>query len=207
MPTIRLVPSTYGRSNTNYITVTNPANMYTNTDSTTYATCTTSRAATTTYYVYIRGFNFSSIPPDATITNFTIKVKGYETGLNTGTSYSPALVNGTSLISNTTASTNFGTSTKTITVPTGALTWGNIVNYGSNFGVRVTVRRAASGTQGYLYIYGAEIEVTYEVPSTDLPIRVKYGGTYKTPTKLLVKKSVSWVEASNIKVKSGGNWY
>lgn len=204
-----LIPSTYARSNTNYVTVSNPSNMYKSTDSTatTYATCTSTRAATTSYYVYIKGFNLSSIPDDATNIVFSVRIKGYETGLDTGTSYSPALVNGTSVIANTTASTNFGTATKTIMVPTGALTWSQIKGYGSsNFGIMVTIRRAASNTQGYLYIYGADIVVNYEVPTTALPIRVKDNGTWKTPTKLLVKQSGSWVEASNIKVKNGGSW-
>lgn len=203
-----LIPSTYARSNSTYVTVTNASNMYKSTDSTatTYATCTTTRAATTSYYVYIRGFNLSSIPDDATNIVFSVRIKGYETGLNTGTSYSPTLVNGTSVIANTTASTNFGTATKTIIVPTGALTWSQIKGYGSTFGIRVTLRRAASNTQGYLYIYGADIVVNYSSPSAALPIRVKDNGTWKTPIKLLVKQNGSWVEASNIKVKNGGSW-
>lgn len=206
MATIRLIPSTYAVSNTTYVSVTDPMNMYTNVDSTTYATLTSSRAATTTYYVYIRGFNFSSIPADATINSFTIHIKGYESRMNTGATYAPALVNGTSLIANTTASTAFNTSTRTITVPTGALTWTNIVNYGNNFGVRVIVKRSNANNQGYLYIYGVEIEVDYTEPVASLPVRIKQNGTWLTPSKLLVKDGGSWKEARGIKAKSGGSW-
>lgn len=163
MATIRLIPSTYAVSNSTYLSVADADNMYTNTDSTTYATVTNSRTSTTTYYLYIRGFNFGSIPDDATINSFTVKLKGYESGLSTSTSYAPRLANGTSAISNTTASSNLGTSSKTITIPTGALTWQQITNYGSNFTITVYVRRSNSSTTGYAYIQGAEIEVDYTV--------------------------------------------
>lgn len=165
MATIRLVPSTYAVSSTTYLSVSNASNMYTNTDSTTHATITNTYASTSSRYLYLRGFNFSDIPDEAVIDSFTIKVKGYESGLSTSTSYAPRLANGTSAISNTTASSNFGTSTNTITIPTGALTWQQIVNYGSNFTIMVYVRRSSKNTTGYFYCYGAEIEVTYTIPN------------------------------------------
>jgi hypothetical protein len=138
--------------------------MYANTDSTTYATITNTNASTSSRYLYLRGFNFNDIPSNAVINSFTVKIKGYESGLSTSTSYAPRLANGTSAISNTTATTNFSTSTKTITIPTGALTWEQIVNYGSNFTIMVYVRRSNRNTTGHAYIYGAEIEVTYTIP-------------------------------------------
>lgn len=164
MATIRLIPSTYAVSSTSYLSVSNASNMYTNTDSTTYATITNTYASTSSRYLYLRGFNFSSVPANAIINSFTVKIKGYETSLSTSTSYAPRLANGTSAISNTTASSNFSTSTKTITIPTGALTWEQIVNYGSNFTIMVYVRRSSRNTTGYFYCYGAEIDVDYTVP-------------------------------------------
>ena len=165
MATIRLVPSTYAVSSTSYLSVSNANNMYTNVDSTTYATITNTYASTSSRYLYLRGFNFDDIPDGAEIDSFTIKIKGYESGLSTSTSYAPRLANGTSAISSTTASSNFSTSTKTIEVPTGALTWQQIVNYGSNFTVMVYVRRSSKNTTGYFYCYGAEIDVTYHIPN------------------------------------------
>lgn len=164
MATIRLVPSTYAVSSTNYLSVSNASNMYHNTDNTTYATITNTYASTSSRYLYLRGFNFDDIPDGAVINSFTIKIKGYESGLSTSTSYAPRLANGTSAISSTTASSNFGTSTKTITIPTGALTWQQIVNYGSNFTIMVYVRRSSKNTTGYFYCYGAEILVDYTLP-------------------------------------------
>lgn len=165
MATIRLVPSTYATSGTNYLTVADEDNMYTNTDSNTYATITNINASTSSRYLYLRGFNFDDIPSDAIINSFTIKIKGYETSLSTSTSYAPRLANGTSALSNTTASENFEESTKTITIPTGALTWQQITNYGSTFTIMVYVRRSNRNTTGYLYCYGAEIEVNYTIPN------------------------------------------
>lgn len=123
MATIRLIPSTYAVSSTSYLSVSNAANMYANTDSTTYATITNTYASTSSRYLYLRGFNFDDIPSNAIINSFTIKIKGYESGLSTSTSYAPRLANGTSTLSNTTATSNFGTSSTTITIPTGSLTW------------------------------------------------------------------------------------
>lgn len=122
MATARLVPSAYTLSNSSYFSVSNISNAYTNTDSTNYATFQTTNNSTSSRYVYLKGFNFSSVPSGSIISSIAIKVRGYESGANTGASYAPCLCNGTSALSNTTASENFGTSTKTITVPIGALT-------------------------------------------------------------------------------------
>ena len=165
MATIRLIPSTYALSNSSYFSVSNANNAYANTDSTNYATFQTTNNSTSSRYIYLRGFNFNDIPSGAVISSFTVKIKGYESGANTGTSYAPRLANGTSALSNTTASQNFSTSSRTITIPTGALTWTDIVNYGSNFTIQVNARRNSRNTASYVYIYGAEIEVTYTTPT------------------------------------------
>ena len=165
MATIRLVPSVYAVSSTSYLSVSDANNMYTNVDSTTYATITNTYASTSSRYLYLRGFNFDDVPSNATINSFTIKIKGRETSLATSTSYAPRLANGTSAISNTTASSNFGTSASTITIPTGSLTWSQIADtYGSNFTIMVYVRRNSRNTTGYFYCYGAEILVDYTIP-------------------------------------------
>lgn len=165
MATIRLVPSSYAVSGTSYLSVSNADRMYDNVDSTDYATITNTYASTSSRYLYLRGFNFDDIPSNAVVSSFTVKIKGYESGLATGVSYAPRLANGTSALSNTTATTNFGTSATTITIPTGALDWEDIVTYGSNFTIMVYVRRASRNTTGYFYCYGAEIDVEYTIPN------------------------------------------
>lgn len=166
MATIRLVPSTYAVSNSSYAKVTNASNMYHNTDNTTYATLQNTRNSTSnTYHVYIRGFNFSSVPSDAIVSSFTIKIKASESYMSTSSSYRPSLYNGTTAISNTTVTSSLSTSVTTLTFPIpSTLTWDTIKGYGANFGIRVPMRRSSTSYSSYVYVYGAEIEVTYTVP-------------------------------------------
>lgn len=213
MATIRLVPSTYALSNTSYFSVSNASNAYDNTDSTNYATFQTTNSSTSSRYIYLRGFNFSSIPSGAVVSAFTIKIKGYESGANTSTSYAPRLVNGTSALSNTTASQNFSTSSRTITIPTGALTWDAITTtYGSNFGIQIDARRNNRNTASYIYIYGAEIEVTYTVPNTyNVTATSTAAGVTATPATQSVQEGDSAIitfscsDISNYTVTDNGN--
>jgi len=162
MATIRLVPSTYALSSSSYLSVSNASNMYSNTDDDSYATVTNSRASTTSYYIYLRGFNFSSIPEGAIVNSFTIKLKARESGVSTSSSYKPYLANDTSAIN---GSCDAITTTATTHTFTGiSADWDTIVGYGSSFGIRINCRRASRNTTGYVYIYGAEILVDYTVP-------------------------------------------
>lgn len=168
MATIRLVPSTYAVSNTQYVSVNNVNNMYTNTDSTTYGTFTHNRASTnSTYYGYLRGFNFDDIPSGATISSFTVKIRASATGHTTSTSssYYMGLVNGTTQIGSTSASGRLSTTVTTFTFANGSLTWDTIVGYESDFGIRIPLRRASSNTADVVSVYGAEILVEYTVPN------------------------------------------
>ena len=168
MATIRLVPSVSAVSNSSYATIANASNMYANTDSTTYGTFTHNRASTNnTYYGYLRGFNFDDIPSSAVVSDWTVKIKASATGHTTSTSssYYMGLVNGTTQIGSTSASGRLSTSVTTFTFDEGSLTWDAIVGYGSNFGIRIPLRRASSNTADVVSVYGAEIEVTYTVPN------------------------------------------
>lgn len=170
MATARLVASTYSVGSN--ITVTGIDNAYNNTsNSSNYARFQTTSNSTSDRLCYLRGFNFSDIPSNATVTSFTVKIKGYESGINTSTSYAPCLVNNTTVLTSTTASGNFGTSTKTITIPTGNLSWDTIKGYGTNgtnFGIRFNARRNSRNTASNIYIYGAEIEVTYTAATVNV---------------------------------------
>ena len=167
MATMRLVPSTSAVSNSSYASISNASNMYTNTDSTTHGTFTHNRASTNnTYYGYLRGFNFSDLPSSAVVSGFTVKIKASATGHTTSTSssYYMSLVNGTTQIGSTSASGRLTTSTTTFTFANGSLDWDDVVGYGSNFGIRIPMRRASSNTADVVSVYGAEIEVNYTVP-------------------------------------------
>lgn len=162
MATIKLTPSTYYLSSSSYLSVSNASNMYADCDSTTYATVTNSRTSTTSYYIYVRGFDFSSLPTGAIVNDFTVRLKARESGVSTSTSYKPYLANGTSAIN---GSCDVITTTAATHEFTGiSADWDDLVGYGSNFGIRINCRRASRNTTGYMYIYGAEIEVDYTIP-------------------------------------------
>ncbi len=194
MATIRLVPSTYYLSSTSYLSVSNASNMYANTDNTTYATVTNSRTSTTSYYIYLRGFNFSAIPEGAIVNSFTVKLKARESGVSTSTSYKPYLANGTTAIN---GSCDVITTTETVYTFTGVTAdWDDIVGYGSNFGIRINCRRASRNTTGYMYIYGAEILVDYTVP-------VHYDVTINNSTSATVTASdTNPLEGTDVEIRS-----
>lgn len=167
MATARLIPSAYALSNTQYLTISDASNMYTNVDSTTHSTVTHNRASTnSTYYLYLRGFNFDDLPSAAVVSGFTVKIKASATGHTTSTSssYYMSLANGTTQIGSTSADGRLSTTVTTFTFAEGSLDWEDVVGYGSNFGIRVPLRRASSNTADVVSIYGAEIEVIYTIP-------------------------------------------
>lgn len=162
MATARLIPSTYYLTSTSYLSVSNASNMYDNTDSTNYATVTNSRTSTTSYYIYLRGFNFDAIPEGAIVNSFTVKLKARESGVSTSTSYKPYLANGTSTINGSCDVITTTASTHTFTGLSDD--WDTIKGYGNNFGIRINCRRASRNTTSYMYLYGAEILVDYTMP-------------------------------------------
>ena len=163
MPTVRLIPSTYYLSNSSYLSVSNASNMYSNTDDDTYGTVTNSRTSTTSYYIYLRGFNFSEIPSAAVVSSFTVKLKARESGVSTSSSYVPYLAHGTTTFSG--CSTTAISTTASVHTFTCNQTWETISGYGDQFGIRINCRRSNRNTTSYMYIYGAEIDVTYTVPA------------------------------------------
>ena len=190
MATIRLIPSTYYLSNTQYLSVSNASNMYNNTDNTTYATVTNSRNRTSNYYIYLRGFNFDDIPAGATINSFTIKLK---CNYNGGYSQVAYLYDG--------ENTSYGSSNTSISSTVSTYTfnptksWEDIVASGSDFGIRINCRRNSQNQTAYMYIYGAEIEVDY----TPLV-------TYDISTSVQTDKVTSVSPASTQSVSEGNDF-
>lgn len=166
MATMKLVPSTYYRSNSSYVTVTDADNMYTDVSSNTVASIRNTRNSTSnTYYCYLRGFNFDAIPSNAIVSGFAIRIKAYESYMSTSSSYRMSLYNGTTSISSTTVTSSLSPTATTFTFPIpSTLTWEVLKGYGSNFGIRIPLRRSSTSYNSYVYVYGAEIEVEYTVP-------------------------------------------
>lgn len=164
MATIRLIPSIfYNAAGTSYLTVANQNNALTNTDSTTYATVSNINASTTSRYIYLQGFNWDDIPSGAVINSFSIKLKGYESGGSTSTSYRPVLCKGTSTYSNAYCDPL----TATLATHSFSFTqdFDTFRDDGDDFGIRINCRRNSRNTAATHYIYGAEIEVNYTIPT------------------------------------------
>lgn len=197
MATATLIPSSYYASST-VLSLSNEENMYTDITSTTYATLTNTEKSTSYYYFYLRGFNFSSIPSNAEVSSFTIKIRGRASGAYNSSMY---LAHGTSTISGATASqfpNSTTVTTRTFTIPN-TLTWATISGYGSDFGIRVNCRRNSRNTQSYYYIYGAEIDVTYTVPTPATEqILFKDNGAWVVAAKAYKKVNGIWVEQSDL---------
>lgn len=207
MATATLIPSSYYISSS-YLTVANEANMYASTASTNYGTITNTNASTSYYYFYLRGFNIGDIPENAEVSAFTVKIRGRASGAYNASLY---LCNGTSTITGATASALPNSSTVTTrTLGNGNLTWANIVNYGANFGIRVNCRRNARNTTAYWYIYGAEIDVTYTVPTPQTDkLYLKRNGTWAEVSKAYKKVNGVWTEQADISAifDSGTNYH
>lgn len=198
MATATLIPSSYYVSSS-VLTVADEANMYHDTSNTTYTTITNTEASTSYYYFYLRGFNISSIPANAEVSSFSVKIRGRASG---GYNASLYLCNGTTTITGATATAlpNSSTvTTRTLTIPN-TLTWSDIVGYGSNFGIRINCRRNAKNTQAWWRVYGAEIDVTYTVPVQSDKILFKDNGTWVEASKVFKKVSGAWVEQSDLTV-------
>lgn len=159
MPTVKLTPSTYYLSSTSYLSVASASNMYDDTDSDTYATVTNSRTSTTSYYIYVRGFDLSQVPSDAIVSDVAVRIKARHQG---GYAQALYLYDGTST-SLGSSSTTLSTTATTHTINT-THSWADLVAAGSDLGIRINCRRSSRNTTAYVYVYGAEIEVTYSIP-------------------------------------------
>lgn len=195
MPTLRLTASSYQFNNTTYLKSTTMSNAYTNIDSTTKAQINHTRSSTTSYYVYLRGFNFSQIPSNAIITSAIVKVKAYVSGAR---AQRPALYNNTmSIYGAPTFSSTIGTSTSG-TTSTADITsqFETYKGYGNNFGIRFRLGRTNKNTASSLYIYGAEITVEYTLPTNQLMI--KDNGSWINVTTVYQKVNNAWVEQTDL---------
>jgi len=172
MGVYRLVPSSYGRSNTNYVTVTDPTNMYNNTDHTSNYCSIRGRNSSNTsrvYYCYISGFNFSTVPSNETVSSFKVKIRAYKNSYQrTGETYRPRLASTASsgsVISGTILSEDLTTTAggEVYEFPLGNMSWSTLKNYGSNFTVVIPLN-PSSNQYPYVYVYGVEIEVNTGTP-------------------------------------------
>ena len=149
--TVRIAPTSYTYINTQP-SVTNPDNMYTNTDSDTYADVFVRSKNT---ILKLTGFDISTIPSNATVTSFTVKTKA--SGTNVYCYYNPSYVGKQS------ANINLSSTATTYSFDNGNITWDDLkTNFNSSHTALDVCFKSSSGFSTFS-IYGAEIEVTYEL--------------------------------------------
>lgn len=138
---------------------------YRNVDSETFSTITHDDTAYTGYY-RVGGFDFSIVPQNATIVSFRALLK-----MSASKAVSPGIrpfYNGGSQLNSGQVQPALTTSVQVFEYPTTGLSWSDFSSYGSNLRVNVPV-----DVNNTIYLYGVEIEVTYDLPCN----KVVYGTT------------------------------
>lgn len=176
MATVTLTASIYAPYSTT-ASISNPSRAYTDTSSTTYATITSSTNSTASR-IYFYGFDFSQIPEGAVVTSMEFKIKISTT--TSGTRYVSALYN-RSTNSTISSSVQSSTSAQVKTLTLTSLSYDDVIALGNSFAFGVTTY----STSVSQYVYGMEIDVTYEIPvppPDPVPNKVDYikDGVLKT---------------------------
>ncbi len=157
MATITIVPSSYtGLSNISNNTSYPLTNAYTNTSSTTYARFQTSTSGQYTGSIYYC-FDTSEIPSGATINSVTMKGKWSVSSTSNITAMSVQASSGTTLKGS--ANTSRTTTATVYTLSAGTWTRDEL----DDARIYVTFTRSSGGGSRYVYFYGAELIVDYEV--------------------------------------------
>lgn len=204
MPTVKLIPTEISQISPTYSSVENTENMFHDVSNTTYGTFTHTKNSTAVAYrpkLLLKGFDFSAIPTGATVTSYTVKVKGSSSGCKDTNMTHPAISRDSGITSIARADSLFPSEPTVIEFDTSEITWEQFIkpSYGSiKTGIVITLQRNASAVPAVANIYGAEINVTYSINY------VKDGGEWKEATKVYEKVSGEWVE-SNFTTAFGGN--
>ena len=154
MAIAKLIPSSYSLSDAS-LSIVNVKDMYTDTDSDTFAIVTNQSNSTASCYLYLDGFDFSMIPDDAIVGSYTVKLKAKGNGISTSSSYAPRLVG----VDSTCLPLSSNVHVLTFNCYNN---WETINRRG--FKIEINCRKLSKNNTGFVYIYGAEIEVDYTVP-------------------------------------------
>lgn len=152
-----------GNTGSSNMSVSNTTNAYTASNSSSYATCTCSN--TSSGYVYFT-FSVSGIPSGATITDVSCTVRAY---INSRVSnaaarlYYNTTARGTSTSITATSATNYN-------VDGGSWTVAEL----SNIRLRISGQRSSNNQNGYIYVYGADLSITYEYETTVYTVTSSY---------------------------------
>lgn len=182
--------------------ITNYNNLKDEASSSDYARLYVNKTVSTMSYVFLQ-FDFSSIPADAIIKNIDGKVRLYSSGSGTYC-YSRqirwCLGNGTTWMK---YSENFSTSSNPIAIEVEDLRSSITREQLDDVKCRVQYTRTSrkSNTQYYIYIYGADVTVTYEIPG----IYIKQNGLWQPTNSLYIKNNNIWEEKADTDFNSNQN--
>ena len=182
--------------------ITNYDNLKDAASSSNYARLYVKKTASTMSYVFLQ-FDFSSIPTDATIKNVDGEIRLYSSGTSTYCSSRQirwCLGNGTTWMK---YSKNFSTSSNPTAITVENLRSSITREQLDDVKCRVQYTRTSrtSNTQYYIYLYGADVTVTYEIPG----IYVKQNGIWQPTNSLYIKNNNTWEEKADTDFNSNQN--
>ncbi len=168
--TLTFIPSSYENTGSYNFTQGTTENGYANADNTTYNRLTLARNNKSTRQSQLY-FNFdmsalSSIPSGATITSVSSNVKYYISSTSYVTAVSIRLYSGTT--AKGTATTQRPTSATKYSITPGTWTLSEL----QNARLYVSATHNASNRDAYLYFYGADLSVSYELNGIEYEVSV-----------------------------------
>lgn len=177
---------------------TNAANAYTNSSSTNYAQYNlTTGTAGIKEELYLTGYDFSSIPSNATINSVTIKIK---TQINS-TSYVAAsscqAYSGTTKKGSSTSLQN--TAAAQYTLSSGTWTRAELDDLRLYFTLTRSSSNGSRSRAAYIRIYGTEVIVDWTAAPDDGPqLMFRQSGTWAGVSKVFKKVNNAWVEQTDL---------
>jgi hypothetical protein len=171
-------------------------NLKTEASSTTSARINVDKTVSANSYFYLL-FDFSNIPNNATITNTVAKVRLYSTGNQAASRQIRWCVG--DINSPLRTSQNYSTQSNPTAISLEPLQSGISVSDLKNVKCHVHYTRTnrTDNTQRYIYVYGADVTVTYEVPDSG-GLYYKANGDWEQLNKVYKKENGSWVEQTDL---------
>lgn len=176
---------------------TNAANAYTNASSTNYAQYNiTTGTAGKAEELYLTGYDFSSIPSNATINSVTIKIKTQINSTTYITTSTCQAYSGTTAKGSTTSLQN--TAAAQYTLSSGTWTRSELDNLRLRFYAKRSSGNNNRSRAAYVRIYGTEVIVDWTPADGQPQLMFKQSGTWAGVSKVFKKVNNTWVEQTDL---------
>lgn len=187
-----------------YSTASNTANAYTGIDDNTYCRIAMQYGSGAASFRYFT-FNLSALPEDANIVSVSARFKAYSGSINSSyiTDATAQLTTGTTKKGN---AVSFLSTTNNIYNFTNTGTWTRDELLNARFYIEAHRGTQKTTSSMYLYIYAAELTVTYDVAPQYI-LYTKNGNNWTPVTKAYKKISGSWVEQNVETIFDNNNQY